>query len=244
MASLRLTLLFIGVAAIVGILVWGLFRRRRNTVRPPAPAVRKAPVMDSLPRRSDAAAPPPEEAPDDAVPKGKAAEPRPAPAGGQRSLWEDEPLDAAAPAPLQELIILNILAPRGRPFTGQAIFEAATAAGMAHGKMQIFHYSPPDPGAQQAPAAPVFSMANLVEPGAFALEELDGLSSPGLALFMQLPGPVAALDAFEMLLAVSHALAEQLGGTLCDEGRNPLSQHGIEDLQERVLTFNLRLHTG
>jgi len=250
MASLRLALVSIGVAVIVGILVWEIFKRRRKTVRTPARTVRKAPVMDSLPRRADAAEPPTAEALDTTAPKPEPTEPRPAPAGEQRSLWEDQPERPAAqegdsaPITPQELIILDILAPRGRPFAGQEIFEAATNAGMVHGEMQIFHCYPPHADAQQVPAATVFSMANLVEPGTFALEELDGLSSPGLVVFMQLPGPLAALDAFDMMLAVSRALAKQLGGTLCDEGRNPLSPHGIEDLKERILTFNLRLHTG
>jgi len=219
--------------------------------------------MDSLPRRSDAAA----EASDSAARKPEPTEQRPGVrpglAGEQRSLWEDQPRDEVAAVPTaepepsaaaqegspapetpQELIILNILAPRDRPFSGQHILDAATAAGMAHGEMQVFHYVTREAGAQQTAAATVFSMANLLEPGTFGLEEIDEISTPGVTLFMQLPGPLGALDALETMLAVGRTLAERLGGTLCDEGRNPLSQHSVEDLKEQILKFNLRLYTG
>ena len=57
---------------------------------------------------------------------------------------------------------------------------------------------------------PVFSMANMVKPGNFDMSRLDETRTPGVTLFMTLPGPLPALDAWEMLLPTAQRLAELL----------------------------------
>ena len=43
----------------------------------------------------------------------------------------------------------------------------------------------------------MFSMANMVKPGYFNMARIGEVTTPGLTFFITLPGPMAALDAWE-----------------------------------------------
>ncbi|MDZ7662719.1 cell division protein ZipA [Thiohalophilus sp.] len=134
------------------------------------------------------------------------------------------------------VIVLNIMAKSGHYFPGNDVLAALRADELQHGEMQIFHRYPD--GA--ANGRPVFSLANTVEPGTFDLNTLDQLQTPGLSLFMQLPGPMDSREAFELMLKTGRNLAEQLGGDLCDERRNVLTLQTIGHLKEQIESFLFR----
>ena len=54
----------------------------------------------------------------------------------------------------------------------------------------------------------------MVEPGYFDLDRVDSLSTPGLAMFLQLPGPLDGAVAFELFLNTAQRLAETLSADL------------------------------
>ena len=130
------------------------------------------------------------------------------------------------------LIILNIMAAKGQTFSGKDIHTEMTSSGLVHAEHQIYHYQKND--------AAIFSIANAVEPGFFELTKLDEITTPGLALFMQLPGPVESREALETLLDVSKRLADALGGELCDENRSVLNQQTIAHIKEQVEEYRLK----
>lgn len=130
------------------------------------------------------------------------------------------------------LIVLNIMSAKGHVFSGENIHAVMTTAGLVHGEHQIYHYL--------KDGVAVFSIANAVEPGFFGLDELDSIATPGLAVFLQLPGPVECRQAFDTLLEVSQQLAEALGGNVCDENRNVLSAQTITHLKDKVETYRLK----
>lgn len=81
---------------------------------------------------------------------------------------------------------------------------------------------------------PVFSLAHLRKPGSFQPETLDELATPGLLVFMTLPGPLDGMKALDLLvLAVDH-VARKLGGVICDEHRHKLTNQGLLNLRDRV----------
>jgi len=134
------------------------------------------------------------------------------------------------------VIVLNVMAKSGRYFPGDEVLAALRANDLQHGEMQIFHRYPD----ATAHARPVFSLANTVEPGTFDLNTLEQLQTPGLSLFMQLPGPMDSREAFELMLKTGRNLAEQLGGDLCDERRNVLTLQTIGHLKEQIEAFLFR----
>lgn len=130
------------------------------------------------------------------------------------------------------LIVLNIMSPQGRMFTGEGIHAVMISAGLTHGEHKIYHY--------MQDGLAVFSIANAVEPGFFELSQLQSTTTPGLAVFMQLPGPVECRKSLETLLDVSKRLATALTGELCDENRSVLTQQTIAHLKEKVESYRLK----
>jgi cell division protein ZipA len=145
------------------------------------------------------------------------------------------PLDAASapyrqPAPQQAkatphreetLLVIQIRprAPDAR-FRGPDILAAAGAARLSHGQRHIFHRDTPQ-------GAALFSLVNLVEPGTFDPEAMADFSTPGLALFMNLPGPHAPDAALAEFLAAAHTLGTRLDGVLYDDQRRPLDENNL-----------------
>lgn len=130
------------------------------------------------------------------------------------------------------LIVLNIMLPKKQMFSGEDIHAAMTSVGLTHGEHKIYHYMKNE--------VAVFSLANAIEPGYFDLDNLKNISTPGLALFMQLPGPLECRLALDTLLDVGHRLATALNGVLCDESRNVLSQQTITHLKDKVENYRLQ----
>ena len=134
------------------------------------------------------------------------------------------------------LIVLNIMSPQGHVFAGEGIHAVMTSAGLTHGEHKIYHYMRDN--------LAVFSIANAVEPGFFELSQLQSITTPGLAVFMQLPGPVECRAALDTLLEVSKRLADALSGELCDENRSVLTQQTISHLKEKVEAYRLKQKTS
>jgi len=133
-----------------------------------------------------------------------------------------------------ELIVtLSVLAPRGREFSGAELARALRQAGMVYGAMKIFH-APAD--LEQPDGPTLFSLANIVEPGTLEPERLRLLATPGVVLFTQLPGPVPGIEIFEHMQATGRFLAQELGGDLCDERRQPLTAEKVNALRSRILS--------
>ena len=144
--------------------------------------------------------------------------------------------DTNETGPESLLIILYIMSPKGHVFAGEGIHAVMTSAGLKHGEHQIYHYLE---GSEA-----VFSIANAVEPGFFDLTNLNNVVTPGLAVFLQLPGPVECRKAIDQLLEVSGRLAEALSGELCDENRSVLTQQTISHLKEKVETYRIKQQTS
>ncbi|MEO5558413.1 MAG: cell division protein ZipA, partial [Dokdonella sp.] len=95
---------------------------------------------------------------------------------------------------IERIVTLFVAARAGESMVGSDVVVAAEKAGMQFGDMGIFHR----PVLGKVVEGPVFSMANMVKPGSFDMSQLDSVRTPGVTLFMTLPGPLPALDAWEM----------------------------------------------
>lgn len=131
----------------------------------------------------------------------------------------------------EKIVAVYLIAPPQAPFHGPDVLAAARAASLEHGDMRIFHRLQAGDDHR-----PVFSMANSVEPGWFDIEAMDAFETPGLALFLQLPGPLDGVTALDALLAAAQIMQRQLGGELRDAQRSVLTKqtmaHLREDMQE------------
>lgn len=136
--------------------------------------------------------------------------------------------------PVEELIVMNVLAPDGEPFTGDQLFAALRGKGLKFGDMNIFHRL-------DAKTRNVnYSVANVVEPGTFDMADMEAFRSPGLCFFLQLPGPDDPSRVFEDMVAIARGVAADLGGELADEQRSHMAPQSVEHCRQRVTDFSRR----
>ena len=64
------------------------------------------------------------------------------------------------------------------------------------------------------------------------------LTSTALVLFMTLPGPMHALDAWDALLAAARRAGEILGADLMDSERNPFSRQREAQIREEMREYD------
>lgn len=141
------------------------------------------------------------------------------------------------PPPVPDKVVtLFVLAPTGVPFPGSFIFEAMQTAGLQYGDMEIFHCVDRQRGSEE----PLFSVANMVEPGTFDLSAMASFTTSGLVLFLQLPGPFDPVQAFDRMVEAARSLADSLGGTVCDATRSALTNQTIGHMREDVIDYQLR----
>jgi cell division protein ZipA len=149
---------------------------------------------------------------------------------------EPEPVQVGArpSAGYDRIVSLFVVARAGNQLSGPDLVVAAEKAGLVFGHMNVFHRmvdNHPEQG-------PIFSVANLVKPGAFDLHTIKELRTPGIAFFITLPGPLPALDAWDTLLPTAQRMAELLDAVLLDEQRNALGRQRIANIRDELRAYD------
>jgi cell division protein ZipA len=155
----------------------------------------------------------------------------------KKQLQNIEVICEPTPKGVDDLILSFTIISRSGKITGQNLKKALEDSGLRFGVMDIFHY----PGDKNPDTYALFSVANLVEPGIFNLQELDQFDTPGISLFMRLPTRKSAFVAFDEFIQVSRMLSQKLGGELCDETRNQLTQQCISHKKEQIKKLQFEL---
>ncbi len=119
---------------------------------------------------------------------------------------------------IDNFIILQLMAPKQRPYRGYELIQTLTSAGFHYGKMNIFHFYA-DPLTKKEL---LFSLASAIEPGTFDLDNTGEIVCHGLCLFMSIHNVKSALTAFDLMWETAQILAQDLGGILCDKQFQPI----------------------
>jgi cell division protein ZipA len=154
-------------------------------------------------------------------------EPEPEPESGSQTEVETE----AGAEPSETVLVFNILARDGSVLSGKSINSVALANDMVFGEMNIYHHMGED-------NKPVFSLVNMVKPGSFDPATIHDLNTPGITLFLQLPGPSNAADAFNDMLHTAQRMSELLEARLCDSRRQPLTESAVEEYRKIAASFD------
>ena len=139
-----------------------------------------------------------------------------------------------------DVIALTVLALDGQTFRGAELVACLLEHDLRYGEMNIFHRHADASG--QGPV--LFSVANALKPGTFDPDQMDNFSSPGVSLFMQLPGPQDPRMAYHLLLSTAEYLAQTLGGEVRDAARKPLSKEVRMRHQEILAEHERQLFAG
>ena len=146
----------------------------------------------------------------------------------------DQNEEIIATGDVQELIVLNVLAPTGTSYHGRSLVEAMQSQSLKYGDMNIFHR------VDQKTKTKLFSVANALEPGTFDLSDLDDFQSSGVTFFMQLPAPNDPSIIFDLMLNTARNLVLELGGSLKDEQMSVLTGQTVEHMRQRIADFSRR----
>lgn len=133
-----------------------------------------------------------------------------------------------------KIVSLFVAARAGQTLRGPDILVAAEKAGLVYGHMNVFHRlidSRPEAG-------PIFSVANIMKPGSFDMNEIQTLETPAIAFFLTLPAPVSALEAWESMEPAAQRMAELLDGIVLDEERNALGRQRIMNIREELRSYD------
>lgn len=142
----------------------------------------------------------------------------------------------AAEAVPTKVVGLYIAEHEGTNILGPKIHAALQERGLRYGLKRIYH--------RYEGEQPVFSVASLVKPGALDPIEAEGFATPGLSVFMVLPGPARPVAAFQDMLDTARGLARALNAELYDsEQRAPLTLERERALHEQVEDW-ARRHAG
>ncbi|MEW6648497.1 MAG: cell division protein ZipA C-terminal FtsZ-binding domain-containing protein [Pseudomonadota bacterium] len=241
MDALRVSLLLIGVAVIVAIYLWDRWRRRRGT----QDDIIDAPLSDDeyaaagdddwdvIPLLRHAVRGVPV---DDAHLREFAGiNGREAKAAVTEDVVADSfaatPASESEPPPAEQLLVLSVITQEGEFFSGPTLSDLFERLGLQYGDMRIFHRL------DAASGETVFSVVSIIEPGYFDLETLHELRTPGLALFMRLPGPEDGRAAFEDMYATAQALAAAQEGRIGDQARNLLTDAALTQMRAQAARY-------
>ena len=256
MNDLRLFLLIIGIVIVAGIYIWGTLnahkKQRQQTVQPRSPAddianlkianidetdIDYSSVLaglnQSISETKDARV---ESVPAENVEnKDTFSEPplnkkqEELSSVDKSSSGEDkrETRDETA----QGIVTLHIIPKGDELINGQEILKAVSQVDMQFGAMNIFHHF--GVGEMKAEQA-LFSMANMMEPGSFDMNQIESFNTHGLVMFMRLPALIDAQVVFELMLNTSQRLSGLLGGDVCDENRTLINDQKIESIRNRI----------
>ena len=116
--------------------------------------------------------------------------------------------------------------------TGAELLQATVSTGLKYGDMNVFHRQ------SEGSEKPVFSMANAAKPGHFERDEWNTFETGGVVLFMILPGPEQALDAWDAMLAAARRMAEILNADLLDGDRSPFTRQREAQYREEMRDYD------
>ena len=144
---------------------------------------------------------------------------------------DDEPV-AQDP---ERLLIVSVVAAQGGHFSGQALVNGFEHNRLRFGEHEIYYRMTIQSGKER----PVFGVANIVKPGTFPVSDMENFTTPGLTLFLQLPGPLDGVEAFDDFVYTAERLAVELGGELRDEQQCVLTHQALMQVRERIVEDRL-----
>lgn len=134
------------------------------------------------------------------------------------------------PPRIDDLVTLYLLS-KEDALSGDVINSAAYANGLVFGKMNIFHRLDDND-------EPIYSLANMMEPGYFDAESIHNLKTKGLVLFIQLAQLQHPSEALHDMLRCAYRMAEMIDARLCNNKRQPLTEKDTSAYRELAARFD------
>ena len=135
------------------------------------------------------------------------------------------------------VFILYIVARSEDGFSGTDILETLLGCDLRFGDMDFFHRHE-----QASGRGPIeFSVANMMKPGVFDIDNMEPLQTRGLMFFVTLPGPSDMLKAFDYMYETVKLVSKHLDGDIQDETRSIITRQSLEHMRQQIRELERRL---
>ncbi|WP_315568966.1 cell division protein ZipA [Haemophilus parahaemolyticus] len=124
-----------------------------------------------------------------------------------------------------DMITFYVVSAEGYQFEGEHVVQCLEALGFEYGEYNIFHRYK-HLGNSNSPV--IFSVANMMQPGVFNLNNLKDFSTIGLVIFMHLPTDGNLKTNLRLMLQCTERLASALNGFVLND------RHEIFDENARI----------
>jgi cell division protein ZipA len=135
------------------------------------------------------------------------------------------------------VFILYVVARSEEGFAGMDILQTLLSCDLRFGDMDFFHRHELASG-----RGPIeFSVANMMKPGVFDIDNMEPLQTRGLMFFVTLPGPTDMLKAFDYMYETAKVAAKALDGDIQDEKRSVVTRSSLEHMRQQIRELERRL---
>ncbi|WP_394174651.1 cell division protein ZipA [Thalassotalea litorea] len=134
----------------------------------------------------------------------------------------------------QEVLAISVVAGQNQLIAGAALLPSLLTLGMKYGDMNIFHRHQDNSG-----KGPIhFSLANMINPGTFDLDNMENFATTGLTLFMTLPNAGDPSKVFKLMLSAAKQLASEFGGQVLDGQRSVMTRQTEQHYLTKIREFD------
>ncbi|NMP31362.1 cell division protein ZipA [Thalassotalea sp. M1531] len=131
-----------------------------------------------------------------------------------------------------EVLVVSVVMPEGHAISGAALLPSLLTLGMKFGDMDIFHRHQDNAGNGKV----TFSLANMMNPGTFDLDNMENFTTQGISMFMTLPNAGDAFEVFEQMMAAAKQLGQEFHAQVLDDKRSVMTkqteQHYVSKIRE------------
>ena len=136
-------------------------------------------------------------------------------------------------AAAQEIIVINVQKESAPLLNGADLYNVFKACDLRHGEMSAFHRFEK----ANAQGKIQFSVVNTLKPGVFDLNNMENLVTPGISLFMSLPGPENPMEAFEAMSGMAQVFARNFDASLYDDSHSDLTPQTLQHYRHRIREY-------
>ncbi|MDP2560174.1 cell division protein ZipA [Psychrobium sp. 1_MG-2023] len=129
-----------------------------------------------------------------------------------------------------DVLVLNVVAGEHDSLDGAKLLPCLLTLGFKFGEMNIFHRHVDATGHGEV----LFSLANMVKPGVFDIDNMEQFSTTGVSLFMTLPHRQGNMETFNTMLNAAAKIAEEFDGQVLDGDRSTLTKQSTQHYVQRI----------
>lgn len=146
--------------------------------------------------------------------------------------FKSKPADEPISDDFDELIMMHVVSQSKAGFRQSEVMDILQQCDMRLSASSIYERFELADGR----GAVQFRVANATKSGQFMMNEDDD-SLSGITLFLQLPGPEQAFEAFEAMVAVAQCVASNLNGSLKDELLSTMTEQTLQHCRQRIKDY-------